>query len=59
MFELPELITPARQANEILVGKTISKGSLGNVSHKFIWYNRIAAEFEKLTRGKANEMLVQ
>jgi formamidopyrimidine-DNA glycosylase len=52
MFELPELVTLARQANEILIGKTINKGSLGNIAHKFVWYNKSAEEFEKLTSGK-------
>jgi len=35
MFELPEFITFARQANESLCGKVIQEGSLGNSPHKF------------------------
>ena len=52
MFELPEFVTLARQFNESLTGKTIRKGSLGNTPHKFVWYNKSHAEFERLTKGK-------
>lgn len=52
MFELPEFVTLARQVNETLTGKVIKKGSLGNVAHKFVWYNRTPDEFEALTKGK-------
>jgi formamidopyrimidine-DNA glycosylase len=52
MFELPEIETLAGQINETLTGKTIRKGSLGNTPHKFVWYNKNHAEFERLTRGK-------
>ena len=49
MFELPELVTLARQINETLPGKTIRRGTLGNSPHKFVWYNRTPEEFEMLT----------
>jgi formamidopyrimidine-DNA glycosylase len=52
MFELPEFVTLAGQINETLTGKTILKGILGNTPHKFVWYNRSHAEFERLTKGK-------
>jgi len=52
MFELPEFVTLAAQINETLTGKKIEQGSLGNSPHKFVWYNRSPAEFEKLTQGK-------
>ncbi len=52
MFELPEYVTIAKQMNKILKGRKIRKGTLGNSPHKFVWYNRRHAEFEKLTRGK-------
>jgi formamidopyrimidine-DNA glycosylase len=52
MFELPELITLAKQANETLQGKIIREGNLGNNPHKFVWYNRTPEEFSTLTRGK-------
>jgi formamidopyrimidine-DNA glycosylase len=52
MFELPELITLARQVNETIQGKTIREGQLGNSPHKFVWYNRKPEEFIRLTGGK-------
>jgi formamidopyrimidine-DNA glycosylase len=52
MFELPEIANLSSQMNKTLLGKVIRKGSLGNSPHKFVWYNRKPAEFEKLTRGK-------
>jgi formamidopyrimidine-DNA glycosylase len=52
MFELPELINLARDVNETLSGKVVKQGSLGNVSHKFVWYNRSPEEFGRLTQGK-------
>ena len=52
MFELPELITLARQVNETIQGKIIRKGLLGNSPHKFVWYNRKPEEFIHLTGGK-------
>jgi len=52
VFELPEYITLARQINETLTGKTVSRGSLGNSPHKFVWYNRTPEEFAELTTGK-------
>ncbi|MBN1440718.1 MAG: hypothetical protein JW929_15030 [Anaerolineales bacterium] len=52
MFELPEVVNLSVQMNEALTGKVIRRGSLGNSPHKFVWYNRKPAEFEKLTRGK-------
>jgi formamidopyrimidine-DNA glycosylase len=52
MFELPEMITLARQINQTLRGKTIQEGRLGNSPHKFVWYNRKPEEFTRLTKGK-------
>jgi len=52
MFELPEYMTLAKQINEVLKGKTIQQGQLGNSPHKFVWYNRKPNEFEQLTHGK-------
>ena len=52
MFELPEIANLSAQINKTLSGKVIRKGSLGNSPHKFVWYNRKPAAFEKLTRGK-------
>jgi len=52
MFELPECATLVRQMNKILPGKIVERGRLGNSPHKFVWYNRKPAEFERLTKGK-------
>lgn len=52
MFELPEVATLARQMNEVLVGKRIRRGQLGNSPHKFVWYNRTHEESGRLTKGK-------
>jgi formamidopyrimidine-DNA glycosylase len=52
MFELPEVVTLARQMNETLRGRTIQGGQLGNSPHKFVWYNRSHDEFQRLTEGK-------
>lgn len=52
MFELPEFIRLTKQINEILPGKVIQSGALGNSPHKFVWYNRSHEEFACLTQGK-------
>jgi formamidopyrimidine-DNA glycosylase len=52
MFELPECITLVEQMNSAVRSRVIKKGVLGNSPHKFVWYNRKHAEFEKLTKGK-------
>jgi formamidopyrimidine-DNA glycosylase len=52
MFELPEMVTLARQMNDTLTGKVIQRGQLGNSPHKFVWYNRSHEEFGRLTKGK-------
>lgn len=52
MFELPEITTLARQMNEVLPGKVVAEGRLGNRPHKFVWYNRTPDEFAELTRGR-------
>jgi formamidopyrimidine-DNA glycosylase len=52
VFELPECVTLTRQMNKTLRGKVVKRGRLGNSPHKFVWYNRKPAEFERLTKGK-------
>ncbi len=52
MFELPEFITLAGQMNDVLKGKTVQRGQLGNSPQKFLWYNRSHEEFDLLTKGK-------
>jgi formamidopyrimidine-DNA glycosylase len=51
MFELPELTTIAGQMNEVLTGKTVSEGRLGNSPHRFVWYGRTHEEFCRLVPG--------
>lgn len=53
MFELPEIVTLAREVNEVLPGKAIAEGRLGSRPHKFVWYNREPDEFASLTAGKS------
>ena len=52
VFELPEISVLARQMAEVLPGKVVSEGLLGNRPHKFVWYNRTPEEFASLTAGK-------
>ncbi len=52
MFELPEVLTLSRQMNEVLPGRNIREGHLGNTPHKFVWYNRSHEAFGELTAGK-------
>lgn len=52
MFELPEYIHLSEQINEILPGKIIKIGQLGNKPHRFVWYNRTHEEFKQLTQNK-------
>jgi formamidopyrimidine-DNA glycosylase len=52
MFELPEIKTLARQINQVLSGKVVQDGRLGNRLHKFVWYNQTHADFARLTKGK-------
>ena len=51
MFELPELTTIAAQMAETIEGKSIAEGLLGNVPHKFVWYNREHQEFSAIVAG--------
>jgi formamidopyrimidine-DNA glycosylase len=51
MFELPEFTVLAAQLNEVLPGKVVAAGELGNKPHKFVWYNRSHEEFAGLVQG--------
>jgi formamidopyrimidine-DNA glycosylase len=51
MIEMPEAATIARQMNETLTRKTISKFGRGNKSHKFLWLNRPDDEYENILPG--------
>lgn len=52
MFELPEIVTLAKQINGTLTDRIVKQGNLGNAPHKFVWYNRTPREFGALTHGK-------
>lgn len=52
MFEIPEIVTLARQVNDQLTGRQVVGGSLGNSPHKFVWYNRTPEEFAARVAGK-------
>jgi len=51
MIEMPEATTIAKQMNETLAGKTISKFGRGNKTHKFLWLNRPDEEYETILPG--------
>ena len=51
MIEMPEASTIAKQMNENLVGRTISKFGRGNKTHKFLWLNRPEEEYETVLPG--------
>jgi formamidopyrimidine-DNA glycosylase len=52
MFELPEMITFARQMNDSVAGKHVTIARQGNSPHKFVWYNLPADQFAALAQGK-------
>jgi formamidopyrimidine-DNA glycosylase len=37
--------------NDVLGGKTVREGRLGNTPHKFVWYDRTHDEFSRLVQG--------
>ena len=45
MFEIAEYTVLAEQINQVLRGKTIRTGNLGNSPHKFVWHNCENDEF--------------
>jgi formamidopyrimidine-DNA glycosylase len=51
MIEMPEATTIAKQMNQTLNGKTISKFGRGNKTHKFLWLNRPDEEYEAILPG--------
>jgi formamidopyrimidine-DNA glycosylase len=52
MIEMPEATTLARQMNENLAGKTFAHFSRGNLTHKFLWLNKSAEEYDAFLAGK-------
>ena len=53
MIELPEVVTLARQITEELRGVRIASCERGNSPHKWVWYNREPAEYERIAVGRA------
>jgi formamidopyrimidine-DNA glycosylase len=51
MIEMPEATTIARQMNQTLTGKTITKFGRGNKTHKFLWLNRPDEEYATILPG--------
>lgn len=52
MIEMPEAVTIARQMNETLAGKTITRFARGNLVHKFLWLNRPDEEYQAILGGR-------
>jgi formamidopyrimidine-DNA glycosylase len=52
MIEMPEAATIARQMNETLTGKTFQHFSRGPLTHKFLWLNKPAEEYDAFVAGK-------
>jgi len=52
MIEMPEAATLARQMNEELTGKTISRFARGTQTHRFLWLNRPDEEYEGILPGR-------
>jgi formamidopyrimidine-DNA glycosylase len=52
MFEIAEYTVLAEQINQVLRGKTIRTGNLGNSPHKFVWHNCENDEFAARIAGK-------
>ena len=52
MLEIPETATIARQAQEVLIGKTIIQVINATSTHKFAWFNGDPAKYGELLTGK-------
>ena len=52
MFEIAEYSVLSNQINQVLQGKTIHTGNLGNSPHKFVWQNCNSDEFAAKVAGK-------
>jgi formamidopyrimidine-DNA glycosylase len=52
MFEISEYSVLADQINQVLQGKTVQTGNLGNSPHKFVWHNCENEEFAAKIAGK-------
>jgi formamidopyrimidine-DNA glycosylase len=51
MIEMPEAVTLARQMQQSLAGKTFQQFSRGPLTHKFLWLNKPAKEYDALLAG--------
>ena len=51
MIEMPEAVTLAQQMQASLVGKTFQHFSRGELTHKFLWLNKPAEEFDAILSG--------
>jgi formamidopyrimidine-DNA glycosylase len=51
MIEMPEATTIARQMHETLTGKTFQHFSRGPLTHKFLWLNKPAEEYDAFVAG--------
>ncbi len=52
MIEMPEATTIARQMEETLTGKTFRGFRRGELTHKFLWLNKTAEEYDSLLADK-------
>ena len=52
MIEMPEAMTIARQMDETLTGKTFQHFGRGELTHKFLWLNKPAEEYDAFLAGK-------
>jgi formamidopyrimidine-DNA glycosylase len=52
MIEMPEAMTIARQMDETLTGKTFQHFGRGELTHKFLWLNKPAEEYDAILAGK-------
>jgi formamidopyrimidine-DNA glycosylase len=52
MIEMPEATTLARQMNETLTGRTITRFARGPLNHKFLWLSRPDEEYQAMLPGR-------
>ncbi len=52
MIEMPEAMTIAQQMNTTLTGKTFAHFTRGELTHKFLWLNKPAEEYDAFIAGK-------
>lgn len=52
MYELPEIVTLARQIGDELTGAKITSCERGNSPHKWVWYSYEPEEYERICVGR-------